>query len=517
MHAGQYADASRRDLADARAGARRRAARRVPRARRRLRAHGAHRAHRRPDGARRRRGRVRRDRDRAASARSTRSPATPFNVNSSKQLGTVLFEELKLPIVSHTKTGWSTSIEALERIEHAHPIVRARAALARCCAGCATTGSTRCGAASTPTGACTRGSIRRARSRGSSSTRTPISGACPGRTPEMARDPPRVRRARRAACSCRSTSTSSACTCSRTSRRIPRSSSRCAARRHAPPHRRRGAREAAGGRHARRAPARQGRQLRDVRRAGRERARAAARRLGGGSEGVHRALRSPLRARCARSRTSSCGSRTSAGYIVTIAGRHWPIGGLESLDSAASLVRRAPGAPRDARGLGARRLAPRAARRRSRVAARRARRRVPVLQVLDEVLFDVPEAELDRRRARLLRTRCGTRSSSRCRSSSASRREGTGPTSSRSRSKSAVTIQDHGQLGHPGLKPGAGKELGWNHNPSPPPAGSRLTRFPRWRSASPPKADFSLIHPVRSLPAPGFSRGGPNPESRSVV
>jgi DNA polymerase-1 len=46
-----------------------------------------------------------------------------FNVNSSKQLGTVLFEELKLPIVSHTKTGWSTSIEALERIEHAHPIV----------------------------------------------------------------------------------------------------------------------------------------------------------------------------------------------------------------------------------------------------------------------------------------------------------------------------------------------------------------------------------------------------------
>jgi len=46
-----------------------------------------------------------------------------LNINSSKQLGTVLFEELKLPVVSHTKTGWSTSIEALERIEHAHPIV----------------------------------------------------------------------------------------------------------------------------------------------------------------------------------------------------------------------------------------------------------------------------------------------------------------------------------------------------------------------------------------------------------
>lgn len=46
-----------------------------------------------------------------------------FNVGSSKQLGTVLFEELKLPIVSHTKTGWSTATEVLERIEHAHPIV----------------------------------------------------------------------------------------------------------------------------------------------------------------------------------------------------------------------------------------------------------------------------------------------------------------------------------------------------------------------------------------------------------
>jgi DNA polymerase-1 len=47
----------------------------------------------------------------------------PFNINSSKQLGDVLFQELGLPIASHTKTGWSTSIEALEKIEHAHPIV----------------------------------------------------------------------------------------------------------------------------------------------------------------------------------------------------------------------------------------------------------------------------------------------------------------------------------------------------------------------------------------------------------
>jgi DNA polymerase I len=46
-----------------------------------------------------------------------------FNVNSSPQLGKVLFEELKLPVVSHTKTGYSTANEALERIEHTHPIV----------------------------------------------------------------------------------------------------------------------------------------------------------------------------------------------------------------------------------------------------------------------------------------------------------------------------------------------------------------------------------------------------------
>lgn len=47
-----------------------------------------------------------------------------FNINSSAQLAKVLFEELGLPVALRTKTGFSTSNEALERIEHAHPIVQ---------------------------------------------------------------------------------------------------------------------------------------------------------------------------------------------------------------------------------------------------------------------------------------------------------------------------------------------------------------------------------------------------------
>lgn len=46
-----------------------------------------------------------------------------FNLGSTKQLGSVLFEDLGLPILKRTKTGWSTANEALERIEHAHPVV----------------------------------------------------------------------------------------------------------------------------------------------------------------------------------------------------------------------------------------------------------------------------------------------------------------------------------------------------------------------------------------------------------
>lgn len=46
-----------------------------------------------------------------------------FNLNSPKQLGTVLFEELDLPVRKKTKTGYSTNAEVLESLRPEHPIV----------------------------------------------------------------------------------------------------------------------------------------------------------------------------------------------------------------------------------------------------------------------------------------------------------------------------------------------------------------------------------------------------------
>jgi DNA polymerase-1 len=46
----------------------------------------------------------------------------PFNLGSTTQLGTVLFEELKLPVIKKTKTGWSTDADVLEALVPRHPI-----------------------------------------------------------------------------------------------------------------------------------------------------------------------------------------------------------------------------------------------------------------------------------------------------------------------------------------------------------------------------------------------------------
>lgn len=46
-----------------------------------------------------------------------------FNINSTRQLGYVLFEKLMLPSGKKTKTGWSTNAEVLEKLRGKHPII----------------------------------------------------------------------------------------------------------------------------------------------------------------------------------------------------------------------------------------------------------------------------------------------------------------------------------------------------------------------------------------------------------
>ncbi len=48
----------------------------------------------------------------------------PFNVNSTQQLGQVLFEQLKLPGGKRTKTGYSTAADVLEGLRDRHEIVQ---------------------------------------------------------------------------------------------------------------------------------------------------------------------------------------------------------------------------------------------------------------------------------------------------------------------------------------------------------------------------------------------------------
>jgi DNA polymerase I len=52
-----------------------------------------------------------------------RAAGGPFNINSTQQLGEVLFSKLKLPTIRKTKTGFSTDVSVLEALQHQHPIV----------------------------------------------------------------------------------------------------------------------------------------------------------------------------------------------------------------------------------------------------------------------------------------------------------------------------------------------------------------------------------------------------------
>lgn len=46
-----------------------------------------------------------------------------FNINSPKQLGVILFEKIKLPIIKKTKTGYSTNQKVLDKLRQSHPII----------------------------------------------------------------------------------------------------------------------------------------------------------------------------------------------------------------------------------------------------------------------------------------------------------------------------------------------------------------------------------------------------------
>lgn len=46
-----------------------------------------------------------------------------FNINSTQQLGNVLFEKLKLPVYKKTKKGYSTDVDILEKLRPEHPVI----------------------------------------------------------------------------------------------------------------------------------------------------------------------------------------------------------------------------------------------------------------------------------------------------------------------------------------------------------------------------------------------------------
>ncbi len=46
-----------------------------------------------------------------------------FNINSTQQLGKILFEKLKLPVYKKNKTGYATDVEVLEKLKKEHPVI----------------------------------------------------------------------------------------------------------------------------------------------------------------------------------------------------------------------------------------------------------------------------------------------------------------------------------------------------------------------------------------------------------
>jgi DNA polymerase-1 len=316
-----------------------------------------------------------------------------FNVNSSKQLGQVLFEELKLPVAAHTKTGWSTSIEALERIENAHPIVplvlRWRA-LRRLRDNWVLSLRREIDADGR-----VHSRFNPARSfSGQIINSNPDLGRVPGRTREMAR----IRRAFVAAPGRRLMSVDFNQLGLHVLAHLTKDPALAEPLRHrADMHRLTAAAILEVPQDKVTYEQRQlGKVVNFATFAG-QGASALALQLGisaaEAKEYIARFDRHYAKVRAFQDEQLRLARER--GYIVTLAGRHWPIGGLESLDSqdrsyAERLARRAT------HEASVQDVSRRALLEADRAIARDGLDAAPILQVLDEVLFDVAEAELDR-------------------------------------------------------------------------------------------------------------------------
>ena len=315
-----------------------------------------------------------------------------FNIGSTKQLGQVLFEDLKLPIVSHTKTGWSVATEALERIEHAHPIVPLviRHRLLKRMRDTWITALRKC---IDPDGR-VRSWFHPARSfTGRLVNSNPDLGRVPGRTPEMQR----IRRAFVA----REGSVLMSVDYNQLGLHVLAHMTKDPAL--VEPLRER--RDV----HALTAATILAKPLADVTPDDRQLGKIVNFATFAGQGASALGMQLGISAQQARdmidrfyehyrivrvAQDEQFRLANELGYITTIAGRRWPIGGLESLDSelksyADRLARRAPyeGSVSDVsrRGLLDAATALRAA----------GLRAMPVLQILDEVLFEVPEEEIE--------------------------------------------------------------------------------------------------------------------------
>ena len=351
-----------------------------------------------------------------------------FNINSTKQLGAVLFAELKLPVASHTKTGWSTSTEALQKIEHAHPIVPLviRWRLLRRLRDSWVIGLRRC--IDVDGRVHSRFHVARSFS-GHLVNTNPDLARVPGRTPEMEM----IRRAFVAPPGCVLMSVDfnqlGLYVLAHLTRDPALVEPLLPARGHAPAHRVGGAGQADRVDQHRRSPARQDRQLRDLRGAGLERPGPRARRVGAGGEGHDRPLRSPVR-EGARVPGRAAAPRPRAGphrhHRRAPMAHRW----ARVARPARPLVCRASRPPRDARGLGRRRRPPRSARSRSRSAWRRPRRRPGPRDCRRGAVPGARRRSWRRPPGPRYRP-CSTPTSSRCPWSWASKRVPTGRTSSR--------------------------------------------------------------------------------------